>query len=254
MRSAQREATIVAIGLVIVTSIVVVYLLNEPSRREAAAEDHREISIDRGAHTYVEFCLACHGAEGLAGEGRMGVPLNTPANMSTDPALGAEREEVIRRVIERGRGEIMPAWAIDEGGPFNDEQINDLVIMIRAGAWDRTAELDLELHGGAPATPPPAPTPDPDVDPGEALFGTYCATCHISNDYPQGGVVGPDLTGIGAMDETPDVGIAVEAQALSDWLHDPQSILPGTIMPSAPSLGLDDDQIDQLVEYLLGLE
>ena len=254
MRAAQREATIVAMGLVIIASIFVIYLLNETNRRDTAAETHTEISIDRGAHTYVEFCLACHGAEGMAGEGRLGVPLNTPANMSTDPVLGAEREAVIREVIERGRGEIMPAWAIDEGGPFNEEQINDLVTMIRAGAWDLTAELDLELHGGVAATPPPAPTPDPDADPGEALFGTNCATCHISNDYPQGGVVGPDLTGLGSMDQTEAVGIEVEAQALSDWLHDPQSIKPGTIMPSAPSLGLDDAQIDQLVEYLLGLE
>jgi mono/diheme cytochrome c family protein len=254
VKAAQREATIVAMGLVIVASIVVVYLLNESNRREAAAERHTEISIDRGAHTYVEFCLSCHGAEGLAGEGRQGVPLNTPANMSTDLVLGAEREAIIREVIERGRGEIMPAWAIDQGGPFNDEQINDLVTMIRNGAWDLTAELDRELHGGVPATPPALPTPDPDSDPGEALFGTYCATCHMSNDYPQGGVVGPDLTGLGAMDQTPQVGVAVEAQALSDWLHDPQSIQPGTIMPSATSLGLSDDQIDQLVEYLLNLE
>lgn len=254
MRAAQREATIVAMGLVIVASIVVIYLLNEPSRREAAADRHFVESVDRGAHTYVEFCLSCHGPEGNAGEGRLGVPLNTPQNMSDDPAVGPEREQIIRTVIERGRGEIMPAWAISEGGPFNQQQIDDLVNMIRDGAWDLTAELDREAHGGAFSTPPPPPTPDPDSDPGEALFGTYCATCHVSNDYPQGGVVGPDLTGLGSMDETEVVGIPVEAQALSDWLHDPQSIKPGTIMPSAESLGLSDEQIDQLVEYLLNLE
>jgi mono/diheme cytochrome c family protein len=254
VRSAQREATIVAMGLVIIASITVVYLLYEPTRRDVAAERQVEISVDRGAHTYVEFCLVCHGPEGLAGEGRLGVPLNTPQNMTDDPVLGPEREHIIRTVIERGRGQIMPAFAIDEGGPFNDEQINDLVIMIREGAWDLTAQLDMELHGGLPATPPPPATPDPDVDPGVALFGTYCATCHMSNDFPQGGIVGPDLTGLGAMAQTPEVGIPVEAQALSDWLHDPQSILPGTIMPSAPSLGLDDEQVDQIVDYLLGLD
>jgi cytochrome c1 len=56
------------------------------------------------------------------------------------------------------------------------------------------------------------------------------------------------------MDETGQVGVEVNAEALSAWLHDPQAIKPGTAMPSAPSLGLDDEQIDQLVEYLLGLE
>jgi sulfur oxidation c-type cytochrome SoxX len=254
VRSAQREATIVAIGLVIVASIVVVYLLNEPNRREVAAERQLETSVHRGAETYVQFCLACHGPEGLAGEGRLGVPLNTPQNISDDPVVGVEREQIVRETIERGRGEIMPAWAISEGGPLNEEQVNDLVNLIRQGAWDSTAELDREQHGGVPSTPPPAPTPDPEADPGEALFGANCVTCHMSNDFPQGGQVGPDLTGIGAMGETPQVRIPVDAESLSEWLHDPQAIKPGTIMPAAPSLGLDDEQIDQIVEYLLGLE
>ena len=86
-------------GLVIITSIVVIYLLNEPGRRDVAAERQHEESVDRGAHTYVEFCLSCHGPEGNAGEGRQGVPLNTPDNQSDDPALGPEREEIIRTVI-----------------------------------------------------------------------------------------------------------------------------------------------------------
>ena len=152
MRAAQREATIVAMGLVIVASIVVIYLLNEPSRREVAAGSPFVESVDRGAHTYVEFCLSCHGPEGNAGEGRLGVPLNLPQNMSDDPAVGPEREQIIRTVIERGRGEIMPAWAISEGGPFNQQQIDDLVNLIRDGAWDLTADLDREEHGGAFST------------------------------------------------------------------------------------------------------
>lgn len=254
MRSAQREATIVAMGLVIVASIVVVYLLNEPNRRDTAAERQRETSVERGADTYVQFCVACHGPEGLAGEGRLGVPLNTPPNQSDDPVTGAEREEIIRDTIERGRGEIMPAWAIEEGGPLNEEQVSDLVIMIREGAWDQTAELDRENNAGELSTPPPAPTLDPDEDPGEALFGQNCVACHVSNDFPDGGAVGPDLTGLGAMEQTAQVGLDVDAESLSAWLNDPQSIRPGTIMPSAPSLGLDDEQIDQIVEYLLGLE
>lgn len=254
MRSAQREATIVAIGLVIVASIFVVYLLNEPNRRDAAAERQLDTSIHRGADTYVQYCLECHGAEGNAGEGRLGVPLNTPQNMSDDPVVGEEREEVIRLVIERGRGQIMPAWAESEGGPLNMEQVNDLVNLIREGGWDLTAELDREQHGGVASTPPPPPTPDPDADPGQAVFETSCTTCHVSNDFPSGGQVGPDLTGLGSMDETEVVGVPVDAESLSEWLHDPQSIKPGTAMPAAPSLGLDDEQIDQVIEYLLGLE
>ena len=241
-------------GLVIVASIVVIYLLNEPNRRDTAAERQHETSVERGAELYVEYCLACHGPEGMAGEGRLGVPLNTSQNQSDDPAIGPEREDLIRETIVEGRGEIMPAWAIEEGGPLNDQQISNLVDLIRAGAWELTAELDREANGGALSTPPPPPTPDPEADPGQALFGTYCVTCHVSNDFPAGGQVGPDLTGLGTMEETQQVGVPVEAEALSEWLHDPQSIKPGTAMPAAPSLGLNDEQIDQLVEYLLNLE
>lgn len=253
MRSAQREATIVAMGLVIVASIVVVYLLNEPNRRETAAERQHETSVERGAESYVSFCVECHGPSGLAGEGYQGIPLNIPANQSDDPVLGEEREEVIRLAIERGRGAIMPAWAISEGGPLNEEQVNDLVILIREGAWDLTAELDIEANDGAPSTPPPVPTLDPNADPNEALFGETCTTCHISNDFPDGQQVGPELTDLGTLDVTGAVGIEVNAEALTAWLHDPDAIKPGTLMPSAPSLGLSDDQIDQIVEYLLGL-
>ncbi len=249
MRSAQREATIVAMGLVIVISIVVVYLLNEESRRETAAERHFDTSIHRGAELYVDFCLSCHGGEGAAGEGRQGVPLNTAQNTTEDPALAPAREQVIRDAIERGRGAIMPAWAVAHGGPLNTQQVDDLINLIRAGAWDLTHELDLELHGGVPATPPPAPTPDPDSNPGEAIFNANCTSCH-----PAGGGVGPDLSNLGSLETTEVVGIDVNAEALSEWLHDPQSIKPGTAMPAAPSLGLSDDDIDLVIEYLLSLE
>src|SRR5690606_9447907 len=114
----------------------------------------QETSIHRGAETYVQYCLECHGPEGNAGEGRLGVPLNTAQNQSDDPVIGAEREQIIRETIERGRGTLMPAWAESEGGPLNPEQVNDLVIMIRNGAWDVTAEIDRENNGGALSTPP----------------------------------------------------------------------------------------------------
>lgn len=239
-------------GLVIVASIVVVYLLNEPNRRDAAAERQTETSIHRGAEAFVQYCVACHGPEGNAGEGRLGIPLNTPQNQSDDPVIGTEREEIIQTTIERGRGDIMPAWANSEGGPLNPEQVKNLVNLIRHGEWDLVAELDREANGGAQSTPPPAPTPNPDVPPGEAIFQANCTTCHSNDDFPNGGQVGPNLAGIGSLEKTNTVGIEVNHDALSAWLHDPQSIKPGTIMPAAPSLGLSDEQIDQVIEYLMG--
>jgi mono/diheme cytochrome c family protein len=224
--SSQREATIVAIGLVIVATLVVVYMFNEPNRRDTAAADKRDEKVERGVETFVQYCVACHGPEGKGGEGRLGVPLNTEQNQSDDPAIGPAREKVIRDTITRGRGEIMPAWGQSEGGPLNDEHIDDLVVMIREGAWEQVHEAAREASGGADPTPPPQPTTDPNLggaELGRQLFDQVCDTCHIANDFPNGGQVGPDLTGLGALDQTPVVGIDVNAEALTAWINDPQS-------------------------------
>ena len=215
MGSSQREATIVAIGLVIVATLVVVYMFNEPHRRDVASADKKTESVDRGVALFNQYCVPCHGPDGKA-EGRQGIPLNTEQNQSTDPAVGPDRMKVIENTIHRGRGAIMPAWGQADGGPLNDEQIDDIVNVIRTGAWDKVEELALEQNGGVLPTPPPLPTPVPaGPDQGKALFGQVCTACHISNDYPNGGQVGPNLTGLGAMTHLDQINLDVSEDNLS---------------------------------------
>lgn len=254
MGSAQREATFVAIGLVIVATLVLVYMFNEPNRREVAAEEKVQESIARGTSLYIQYCVSCHGPEGLAGEGRQGVPLNTPQNQTTDPALGPEREQIIRRTIIRGRGAIMPAWGQSDGGPLNDQQVEDLVTLIRKGDWKKVHEEAVKVAGGEP-TPPPTPTLASTEDQGQALFGQVCANCHKSNDYPNGGSVGPDLTNLAANPTTPMVGIEVNAEALAAWINDPKSVKPDAIMPAkGGATSWTDTEVNLVVEYLLSLK
>lgn len=253
MGSAQREATFVAVGLVIVATLVLVYMFNEPNRRDVAAEEKVHDSIERGTALYIQYCVPCHGPAGLAGEGRQGVPLNTEQNQSTDPAIGPERETIIRQTITRGRGEIMPAWGQSDGGPLNEQQVEDLVTLIRQADWEEVHENAVAAAGGEP-TPPAVPTVPAGPDRGQALFQQQCTTCHISNDFPNGGTVGPDLTNLAANETTPVVGIEVTADALSAWIHDPQSIKPGTIMPAyGGATDWGDEEVNAVVEYLLTL-
>ncbi|MDQ0196323.1 cytochrome c oxidase subunit II [Paenibacillus wynnii] len=87
-------------------------------------------------------------------------------------------------------------------------------------------------------------------------FKDQCLQCHAVGD--QGIANAPDLTGIGSReaiagilinDDTREDGAPVE-ENLKTWLHDPQSVKPGNLMPNPKDLGLSDAEIDGIAEYL----
>lgn len=90
-------------------------------------------------------------------------------------------------------------------------------------------------------------------------FKSACLTCHAVGD--QGGISGPNLTGIGSKesvagillnDDTREDGAPVE-ENLKTWLHDPESVKPGNYMPDPKEeLGLTDEEIDGIAEFLAG--
>jgi cytochrome c oxidase subunit 2 len=253
--ASQKLATVVAIGLVTLATFAVVYLFNEPNRRDTAAQDKLEESAHRGVEQYVSNCLVCHGEDGLA-TGRQGIPLNTEQNQ-VEGALWELREPEIRRTIERGGPTVMPAWAISEDGPLNDEQITDLVNMIHLGYWDEVEEAALAANEGQIPTPPPLPTPSDAPDDPEAAAGQQlaadngCTGCHTV-DGSAG--VGPTWMGMFGSEVTLADGSTVTADEA--YIH--ESILnPGAqvhegFSPSMPSFEgrLNDDQINQIIAYI----
>ena len=74
-----------------------------------------------------------------------------------------------------------------------------------------------------------------------------CYTCHAIAGSKAEGKVGPNLTlfgqrtivAAGTLDNTPE--------NLAKWLHDPQSVKPGALMPN---LNLTQDELNALVAYL----
>jgi mono/diheme cytochrome c family protein len=257
--ASQRLATVVAIGLVTVATFAVVYLFNEPNRRETAAEDKLHESAVRGAEIYVSNCLPCHGEDGKA-TGRIGIPLNTPQNQ-VEGAQWDLREPVIRRTIERGRGDIMPAWAQSEDGPLNEEQINDLVNLIHLGLWDVVYEKTLEANNGQIPTPPPPPTPsgdvptDPDAAAGQQLASQNgCTSCH-SVDGSEG--TGPTWQGLYGHEVTLEDGSTVTADDayLHESIVNPTAKIVQNFAPVMPSFEgrLTDDQINQIIAYIKSL-
>ncbi|AOZ92437.1 cytochrome c oxidase subunit II [Paenibacillus crassostreae] len=88
-------------------------------------------------------------------------------------------------------------------------------------------------------------------------FKNQCLTCHAVGD--QGGSSGPNLTGIGSRETVASILLNSDVAGeytnpvednLKEWLIDPQSVKPGNKMPAPKDLGLTDDEINGIAEYL----
>ncbi|MGI8687428.1 MAG: c-type cytochrome, partial [Thermomicrobiales bacterium] len=116
----------------------------------------REEQIARGQQLFAANCAVCHGNHG---QGGVGLKLDIDTNRPTSEAQATQRTEYLTRTITNGRpGTFMPAWAIANGGPLNDEQIGALVTMIEYGDWNQTQQVvdAYQAHNGTP--PPPSLT------------------------------------------------------------------------------------------------
>lgn len=89
---------------------------------------------------------------------------------------------------------------------------------------------------------------------GEDLFGVNCVACHVVDGHPaNAGIrIGPNLTHFasrqvfaGGLFDNDD------PEQIAAWLRNPSEVKPGAQMPN---VGLAEDEIDALVEYLQTLE
>ncbi len=100
----------------------------------------------------------------------------------------------------------------------------------------------------AQAQPPPAATGN--LVRGAQIFQQRtCITCHVIGAL--GKPVGPDLSHVASRD-TLGAGILLNTpDNLTRWLHDPQAVKPGILMPN---LHLSDADVRDLVAYLESLK
>jgi uncharacterized cupredoxin-like copper-binding protein/mono/diheme cytochrome c family protein len=183
----QKLATVVIVGLVALSTLLVVYLADENNRMAAEVEEKDEVAVERGIQTYVSNCVVCHGPAGegysepgAEGTGRIGMPLGgdtelgraaTERNQTTDPAERQERYDLIVTTLNNGRG-LMPAFGtgLEGGALLNQEQIHELALMIQNVNWNVVYNETVEHDGGYPTFPPApapaggAPTPPPAAD------------------------------------------------------------------------------------------
>ena len=93
---------------------------------------------------------------------------------------------------------------------------------------------------------------DPQTEQGQKDFiASSCGTCHTIADTKANGTFGPDLTHF-ASRATLGSGVAPNDETnLRSWLHDPQILKPGCLMPN---MQLSDRQVDAILTYLRTLK
>lgn len=132
----------IMVGLVfLLVAGLIAYTIWEPSRVDDAEERQVGDQLERGATLFANTCAVCHG---LTGEGFVGPALNRPENRPSDPLELKALQDKLRNTITCGRvGTFMPAWAKEQGGPLNGDQIRNLVILITKGdehGWELAKE------------------------------------------------------------------------------------------------------------------
>ncbi|QDV85873.1 c-type cytochrome [Planctomycetes bacterium TBK1r] len=122
------------------------------------------------AKLFGQNCSGCHGMDGQLGPAP---PLNDPLFQMIIS------DSQISDLIHKGReGYAMPAFAIAEGGPLSDAQIQVIVDGVRK-QW----KSDLPAETPEPpvyqvSQDDPAGVRDGNVDAGKKLFTTVCMKCH----------------------------------------------------------------------------
>ena len=93
---------------------------------------------------------------------------------------------------------------------------------------------------------------DPQVKAGrDVFFSTSCVNCHTIGGTSARGRFGPDLTHLMSRSTLASGAAPNTPEKLRAWVRDPQTIKDGSLMPN---MQLTEQELDQLVAYLLTLK
>lgn len=243
MGAVRKLATVVIVGLVALSTLMVVYLAAEPVRRDDETVEQEAVSIERGTSLYITYCLQCHGPAGLGvaeevEPRRTGGILNQDAVypeeqqsgfnanfQSDDPVQQGIAEDWIRYRILYGvpadqhranfDGEVaMPSFRND----LNVEQINNLVYLMMHGDWNYVYNTAVHETGIAVAEQECLENPDgeycDDTSHAPAAYPTVPPPAETADDTDEAANLGEDATPETAPAQ--DAGVDGEAAAPAD--------------------------------------
>lgn len=236
----NRYLLVTLISLLILAVALPLYGWLEPDRMENAQADLRQQFVSDAALLYVENCAVCHGA---SGEGIGATPTLASEGIRTADY------DFLFKTIARGRyNTAMTGWSEEEGGIFNDYEIQELVAFLRYVDWDQVSEIAAQQG----LIPPTLPVPDVNDDflaqvaaltpEGETwarginLYAQNCTTCHGVNG--EGSSLAPALN----TDE-------LRAMSGDDLTRTIRDGVPNTMMASWDGQ-LSAEEITDIVSFL----
>ncbi len=224
-----------------------------------------------GAAVFEANCTTCHGNQA---QGVSGPALRNNDLIKTDP------QRAYDTIVNGVPGTAMPAWILNNGGPLNNQQINNVVAYLVNLQGVSQIPSAVPQPEEATETPPPAgaPTPEPahpsnpgnpgqainlagDAGRGKVAFGAICAGCHgpegvlgIPNPGSEDGSV-PPLNPIDPTIVNPDAKVfATNIDLFLEHGSVPDGPNPLIVMPSFGDYKLlDPQQIADIIAYVISL-
>ncbi|MBI2941326.1 MAG: c-type cytochrome [Chloroflexi bacterium] len=246
-RSGMAGITTIGVAMAFLAIVVTAaYAVYDPFRAADAAERQRAIDVERGAHSFVTYCAACHGMEGqgLVGPNiHLGELAKRHSLRPTDPDERRKLEDLVNKTVTRGRPPVMPAWGLTDGGALNHQQINEITMFVLSDQWSAAAAVAKEYEVKPAAAAPAAGEPEGLA----AMRSNACLACHALNGQGATGGPGPDLTGLASRPKIAGV-LDTNRENLIRWLTNPLAVKPGTTMPPLP---LSDTVREKIADYLL---
>jgi mono/diheme cytochrome c family protein len=212
----------------------------KPPEKPVPAEDVKDFK-----KLYKTHCAGCHGKDGNLGAA-------PPLNDSVFWAIVSDAE-LLRVVADGRRGTLMPAWAIDKGGPLAATQVKVLAEGIKNQRnWDEAGLARPE--GEIPPYTRPAGEAAGDKEEGANVFMMACAGCH--GEQGRGGKRIEGKKQIGAVNDPAFLELLSD-QALRRYiitgrpdLHMPgYGPAAGRLPPSKPLTSTDVNDLVALLAY-----
>lgn len=253
----QIKIVIGTIAFMITMMVFGYAALREQARLERFTLAEGGRSIEAGAELFKNNCATCHGTDGTAQNcvdtagnpiACQGLPLNYNALLCGDTSqrmadMGWDgtKHDFILTTVAAGRGQVMPTWAEQFGGPMRPDQVQNVTNFVLnweseelcsqpliTYEWPELAEEFLASDDVGPGDPAR----------GEELYGPTgygCNACHGVLDDEATALIGPWLGNIAEEGSTRVEGTLAQQYVYHSILYPSDFIAPEC--PTGPCTG-----------------